>query len=801
MEKKSIFGNHVLFGPSNARQMTISYPPSAYVRVAEVIRVSFSSRELDIRFLDGSIGDTSIYRAESFFGSYAENEGEDKYLECPSPSASVLGKGDRVYVVVFSKAVMSGDIIVAHEAMYVVSKFDTFDYINGNTVSVYPDRVLLEYLTGLCLGTLFKEDDYSSIKMLYNGELFELESNNPNSIINRIPYRLIKELTCHENVQIGFTELDGGNQDVVTNGGGPLPVQAQWYNNSVRQGRRINRLPVISARPYGKTDFTGSLSIYSSLIENVHISDSHPLEVPTLKHYYSGETILWFEDDEPEWVLAIAVYPSWELCKYIKFIEIPVYGWSEIAKNNVDAEEGPTLVEYRRYEKYVREVYSLQRSWIDWNVVSFDLEFSDSLHKALIIPAIKIATNKYKFVIHDGFGLSNGSEILFSANTQKLIYGTVERKVRGSSLAPNGSPFDYEVTHDNALSATTTVSLWYDTVFRYYSVPPEPPVGENITWESQTTTEDTENETWKCYTDGVNTLFKKIAISYYADGYYPSYPWEDGSEPDDLSGLFYIHNSFKEYFFWNSTLNPVCEYNFLFDFTSGKYTVNQSIPVFHYANIELGLFVIELIQLDLENLLGMDMPLDVRKSSHKRKFVAWFQKSLYNLFEVDLPYAEGDLFPPISNFWPWLLDKNTPKKPKLTSEDPSYDVTIDNSSIFYLAPFCWYYVEPAPGYSFVAVSYPTFQGDISSALFASVANKSNADVDLRSDYLRVTVDPRDNSWSIHIKNVFDLTGGRSISFPDGGGSFEGRGSNTLYKLAGSPPQFGAPATTKTIEIK
>jgi hypothetical protein len=357
-------------------------------------------------------------------------------------------------------------------------------------------------------------------------------------------------------------------------------------------------------------------------------------------------------------------------------------------------------------------------------------------------------------------------------------------------LAPNGSPFDYTIKHDNPLSAVTTTSLWYDVTFRYSTTP--------HIWESQITPLEAEKESWKCYTDGINSLFKKIKINYYADGYYTNYPWQDAEHWDgDVSGLSLVNNNFNEYLYWNNTDNLVCEYSFHFAFTIGDFTLSQSIPVFHYANIEMGLFVIELIQINLKNNFGLNMPLNVEESSHKRKYVAWFRGSVYDLFEVDLPYAEGDLFPPIYNFWPWFLDAGTPQKPTV----PPYDATVERSSIFYLSPFCWYFVEPSSEYTFKAVSYPTFQGDVSSVLFVSAINKENLDTNLRSDYLKVTVDPRDDSWSIFVKNVIELTGDRSISFPPNSGSTEGDGSNVIFKVPGSSPQYMVSPETKTVEIK
>ena len=777
---KSIFDNHVVFGPSNVRSMSISYPPGAYVRIAEVVRVSYFSRELDIRFIDGAVDDTSIYRAEVLFGSYAAPvEGTDplEYVECPTPSASVIGKGDRV------------NVIVANDIMYVVSKFDTFDYPNNGTVTVYPDKVLLEYIaTGLCVGTKFIEDEPSRVSLLHEGNRIDFISSKPNAENNRVPYRLLKEMSCSRSSQLSYTVLDNVWQEIKTCGGGPLPVQPLWFNNSVRQGRSINGLPVISSAPYGKTDYTGSLSMYSSTTEDIYHADSHPLEAPVEHHYYGGETILWFEDEEPEWVLAIAVFPSWDGCKYIKFIEVPVYGWSEVARNNVDAEDFSQLVEYKRYEKFIREIYTLQRSWIDWSVIASNVDFSGSFHKALIIPAIKVGANKYRFVIHDGYGYSNGAVIFRSANRQKLIYGHVERHLREDTLASNGSPYDYTIQHDNHLSATSNVSLWYDVTFRYSTVP--------HVWESQTTTPDSAKESWKCYTDGANSLFKKLDLQYYADGSYSHVIGSPSQWDGDTSGITHIDNNLRERRYWNSTSNLICEYLFHFDFTDGVYTLNQNIPVFHYANIEIGLFVVELIQMGVKNLLGLNMPLNVAESNHKRKIVAWYKNSEYTLMEIDMPFVEGEVFPIIYNFWPWLLDAGTPLRP---TEEP-YDVTTERSSIFYLSPFCWYFREPAPKYSLRASSYPTFQGDVSSVLFVSAIDRENTDINLTSDYLKVVVSPKDGSWSVHIKNIFELTGGRSISFPGGGGSFEGLGSNTLIKLEGSTPQYEIAPVTEEIRV-
>jgi hypothetical protein len=111
----------------------------------------------------------------------------------------------------------------------------------------------------------------------------------------------------------------------------------------------------------------------------------------------------------------------------------------------------------------------------------------------------------------------------------------------------------------------------------------------------------------------------------------------------------------------------------------------------------------------------------------------------------------------------------------------------------------WYYVEPVSPYKFSAVSYPTIQGDITSALF--VAALKTDEEDLKPEYLQVFFDPATENWVIKLKNVFALTGSRYISYTDGGGSSSEwtHGANVLYNTTGTPT-FVKPTTSRIITL-
>lgn len=748
-----------------------------YIRIAQVVRVAHKSRELDITFLDGEVPSNEVIRAEIIYGVH-NREGEQ---DSPTPSAAIVGKGDRCAV------------MVVGTNFFVVSRLDRFDMVNNNRAAVYPGNILYNLLGSICIGSHFIEDGVSYADFINNetGEIIRLECEDTGEDTNRIAWRLFRRLALTYMQNLNFIEIDYAGYPRERAGGGAIPTQPVYYNGTIRHKNTINNMPYVHDIPLAQTDYTGDLSIYSGLLSEVELGECHPLcPYDTVKVHYDGGTYIWFDDPDPEFVVVIATYPSWDLTRYIKFLEVPVYGWAEhMAYDTADETlvlDRTDQIEYSRYEDTIRELLSITRSWIDWGAVDNDWNYSESYHRALSAPAKRIGPNSWSFAIIDGYGYSNGSVIYKFANEQKIIYGTVTRQISGS-IAANGSPYTYDISYDGP----TAVDLWYDLVYSYYDD------DAGTKYESQVTTEEIEDRTYVAYTNGDDQLYKKVAIDYYSEGGYAFYPWGVEGVWDFDENLGDTHNLFREYTYWNSTLNLVATYEFDFWYTVSTHTFHckQVIPSFHYANIEAGLFVIERIKMECYNTLGPNALLT--SGTRSREYLVWYQGEEYILFEVNMPYNIGtDLFHQIWNFWPWLMDANTPYPPA----SAPYDYSETFSTVFYVTPFMWYYMAPVDPYVQSAVGYPTMQGDITTALFVATLNTDQED--LKPEYLQVFFDPKTESWVVKLKNVYALTGTRSIDFPDGGGDTTEwtHGVNALYKLGDSVPTFTKPSISKTIML-
>lgn len=750
-----------------------------YTRIAQVVRVAHRSRELDIAFIDGNMPSTEIVRAEIVYGVHNEEGIQDS----PTPSAAIVGKGDRVVVMLIGNN------------YYVVSRLDRFDMVNNARVAIYPKDVLYDLLGSLCIGSHFVEDgtSYADFVNRETGVITRLQCTDTGELTNRIAWRLFRRLALTYMQNLNFIEIDYASYPRERAGGGGMPTQPLYYNGTIRHKNTINNIPYVHDIPLGKTNYTGDLSIYSGLLSEVELGECHPLcPYDTIKVHYDGGTYIWFDDPDPEWVVVIATYANWDLTKYIKILEVPVYGWAErMAYDTADetlVTDRTDQIEYARHEDLIRELASIERTYIDWGIVDNDWAYSESYNRALNVPAKRIGPNQWSFVIHDGYGYSNGSVIYSYANEQKLSYGIITRTI-ANEIKANGSPYEYNITYDALAGAS--IDLWYDLDYVYYDD------NAGSKYESQTTTPEQEDKTYIIYTNGDDRLYKKVTIDYDADGEYSSYPWGvDDPFGETGANLGDVHNELREYIYWNSTANLVATYEWDFWFTdsTNEFHAKMSIPAFHYANIEAGLFVFERVKMECKGL-GPGSNL-TSGSTRSREYVVWYRGTEYVLFEVTMPWNIGvDDFPDIYNFWPWMMDANTPDQP----ETPPYNYDEEFSTVFFISPFLSYYVEPVSPYVFSAVSYPTIQGDITSALFVAALNTDQED--LKPEYLQVFFDPATEYWVIKLKNVFAITGSRSISYPDGGGSSAEwtHGANVLYNTNGTPT-FASPTVTKTINL-
>ena len=492
-------------------------PYSMYVRIAVIVRISTHSIEADFTFIDGEDSDINIYRGETLFGT--ANPGEDLI-----PSASVVGKGDRVAVIVH-----------AGPKYFIVSKLDRFEYNNNNRVAAYPFDVINKCLGGLCIGCEYNPNAYSYadfyIPMVEATDLAEeiperivrLENNNPDPDLNRISDRLFKILHSYGQNNMSTTEVNQPSYPWEKLGGGPMTSAPININGITKQGLNINHIPFIEHLPFADANFVNNLSAYSTTQTSLDKDPVHPDYNTIDKIKYEHPTIIHFDDTDPEWVVMIAVYPAWVTAPYIKILEVPVYGWSERARND---DEDTTLVildsdrvGYIR-NSLVRELKTITRSWIDWNLFGSDGLYSEYLHRSPVFTAKRLTPVMWTFCISDGYAYHNDPNV-YLVNKLKRLYGTVTRTI-AEAPTTNGSPYDYTISNDDPLSAYTDIQTYYYLDWHYWD---NGGGDEGTTWYPNDSVKD---QVSIIYTDGVNELTKKIDFACDLTGTFSDNPVRSG---------------------------------------------------------------------------------------------------------------------------------------------------------------------------------------------------------------------------------------------------------------------------------
>jgi len=494
-------------------------PFSMYVRIARIERVSTVSIEADFVFIDGEETDTTLYRGETLFGTI--NPGVDLI-----PSASVVGKGDRVAVIVH-----------AGPRYFIVSKLDRFEYNNSNRAAAYPLDVINKCLGGLCLGCEYIPNSYSYADFyipeeeVWNEETQEmeiiperivrLENNAPNPDTNRIADRLFYFLHSHGQNNISFVEVDDENYPWEKLGGGPMTAAPIKVNGTIKQGRLINHLPFIVDIPFGDDNYVGNLSAYSTTLTSLDKASVHPDVAATINRIqFDHFTVIHFDDDDPEWVVLIGVYPAWSMAPYIKILEVPVYGWSERARNDDEDEELVILdsdrVNYLK-QSMVRELETITRNWIDWSVLGSDGYYSELLHRSPVFTAKRLDPASWAFCITDGYPYIDDPNV-YQINELKRIYGSITRTLSDTPTT-NGSPYEYEIIHDNPVSGSTNIQTYFYLDYHYW----DPSTGSTYTLN-----ENSVDQVSIIYTDSVNELTKKIDFDCTIDGAFTDNPVRSG---------------------------------------------------------------------------------------------------------------------------------------------------------------------------------------------------------------------------------------------------------------------------------
>lgn len=496
-------------------------PFNMYVRIAEVLRVSTHSIEADIIFIDGEETDTTIYRGFTIFGT--ANPGEDLV-----PSAAVVGKGDRVAV------------IASGQDYYITTKLDRFEYNNSNRAASYPFDVINKCLGGLCLGCEYNPGAYSYADFYVPEEtvideeteeeivvperFIRLENNNPDPNLNRIADRLFRLLQSAGQNNISFVEVDDVSYPWEKLGGGPMTAAPVNVNDITVQGIHINNIPFIEDIPFGDDNYVGNLSIYSPTLTSLDKASVHPDVAANVDRIqYDHPTVLYFDDTDPEWVVLITVYPAWSTAPYIKFLEVPVYGWSERARND-DEDTTMVILDSDRVcyitNSMVRELKTITRNWIDWNLFGSSWLYSETLHRSPVFTAKRLNPNMWGFCISDGYPYHNDPNV-YSVNELKRIYGSVER-ILADAPTTNGSPYDYEINNDDPLAGSTNIQTYYYLDYHYWD---DGAGDEGTTWYPNASVDD---QISIIYTDSVNELTKKVDFACDLTGTFTTNPVRTG---------------------------------------------------------------------------------------------------------------------------------------------------------------------------------------------------------------------------------------------------------------------------------
>jgi hypothetical protein len=267
----------------------------------------------------------------------------------------MYGVGDRVSVLCYAGK------------YFVVSVMDIPSRTNTGRLALIHDYALLEVLNGLCLTVNYNYQAYSYADF-YNVQMGTTTRIDgvPDKDKTRFLDRLLKACLQGARNEVCKVKYNAYQESF---GGGPPPVPVQKIHGLRLYGNTINHIPSVIFEPFSKTDNTGDLSVYSYTQENLKERFLHPSEGAYIFRNHTNQTVIWFNDENPEYVLVIAVCPVWDVnanvTQYIQFLEVPVYGFCERKQNNADVD---AEVCWQRFEDQIRLVHYIPRDWIDWSI-------------------------------------------------------------------------------------------------------------------------------------------------------------------------------------------------------------------------------------------------------------------------------------------------------------------------------------------------------------------------------------------------------------------------------------------------
>ena len=734
-----------------------------YVRLGKVKTVSLISREMVVQFIDG-------------------DHEEGIPLEVPITALLIVGSDDPVTTYTPSAAVYArGDmvnILIIDQQHYAISVADMYTHSNRENFALVKGWSFLEVLNGLVMDIL--DDGANSFLEFWCPNTHAATRIEGDPSKRNVMRRMLDYFKCYGQNTMDIAHVDDGGYPYEKLNGGPGTGPHRRIYGMAYAGKGVNGFDYVEDGLFASADYSANLVAYHSTLIDLPVASMHPGLAPTLEIYFESASVVWFGEEDPEYILAIASFPAWETAPYLKFVEIPVN--SLAGRKFLERDENEDIVlSWQLYSECVREIHTINRSYIDWTAHGGDWMHSERLARALLVYTTEPVNGTCNFGFIDGYGYDQSGNIYEPVKLTK-VEGSITRTTIDPDLVAhsNGSRFNYDVSHNDPVAAGY-VDNWYVSTVAHFN--------DNAGTRYSDSTNNDPTKDFPMFTDGENTLSKRIDFNYHVDGYYQQFVWGDpGSESivwnNGLDGFVeyasYVLNEVWQSVYHNDTL-LFTDY-FKLRKESDWIYANQTYTFFHAVDADYGLFVCERIITALD---GEDGPSYDCTGTTKRQGLVIFGGVEYIIWELTRTHTT---FPALWNFFPWLHDANHPDPP----ETAPYDFVDNNyDGIFWWSPYYDYHMTPNTGYAPKAWSYPGSSDGVNSKLFLSV--RDSTDELKPSDYLQVSVDREADSFIVRFPCfLWDGEPDKTISYPSIG--------DTIFRFNGGALHFNKPAVTQIIVL-
>jgi hypothetical protein len=744
---------------------TLKPNSETYVRVGKVVSVSLFSRDLLVQYIDGEHTVENVPVEVAVLATVVV--GSDDPLSSFAPSASVYGRGDLVAILLMGE---TGERYVISAMDNYVEKDDVYRKTNRRGAALVNGWALFDVLNGLVVD-IVDDGENSFIKFWdFNTHVITTILGNPDEFTGkRVMRRMLDYFGTigqpdgylSHNLSVSYpTEGLGGGpqanpQERLLGQFWDLGNETYEQFDVAATGNCLNGFKQIVDRPYGAADLEAKLTAHHPTLEYLWLGQTHPQGSTSIEIVYEP-TVFRFGDVDSDYVLIAAVFPAWNAdyntCTYINFIEIPAYCLAERKRMNLAADVDPEAPvdqyldsdrnthAWQLYAEDIRVLETIERTWIQWSDLAVDFMYSERASRALPIIASRYKAGDpsgyHSFGILDSRSYMSGSTPLDVAKINRIL-GTISREARGEGdYAPNGSPWNYTITHNDPQTGIGIVDNFYTGRFKYFND------GAGDVWETHTC--ETPDKEYPCITNGEESLTKKIDFNFDMVGEL-TYNTNDHTW-DELTS--YSTHEWWEHFYLNGVLLYTDYYQRIHE-TDPQHNIiyDHVYRILLHVDLEMELVVAEEHETQAEGYLIVGTTVETVRC------VVFWQGQRYVIWEMEFT---DNHFPYWKNFpYPWCADQikdgGYPERP----ETVPHDTNTTHNSIFWWPPTITVYsVNPfpfLPGTKGKMMSYPFIHGeDTAQVMMGKIINDDNESGEGKSGvpYLQVSTDMATGSWVV-----------------------------------------------------